>query len=142
MPKLAVVYLSTQGSTKMMAEAISEGARERHVEVTVDNFFEWDPEEAASADGIAVGSSTFNYTMHPPIAKFIDKMIDAGVEGKVGAAFGSYGWSGEAPDRIFDTMKNIFHMDMLSGPLRLKATSLGGGIQMAQDYGRQVAAKL
>jgi hypothetical protein len=33
-------------------------------------------------------------------------------------------------------------MNMVNGPLMLKASSLGGGIQMAQDYGREVAEKL
>ena len=32
--------------------------------------------------------------------------------------------------------------DMLTGPLRLKNSTLGGGIQMAQDYGKQLASKL
>jgi len=50
--------------------------------------------------------------------------------------------SGEAPERIYDTMKNIFQMDMIGSPLMLKATELGGGISMAQDYGRQLAKKL
>jgi len=50
--------------------------------------------------------------------------------------------SGEAPDRIFDTMKNVFNMDMVSGPLRLKSASQGGGTQMAQDYGREIGKKL
>ncbi len=44
--------------------------------------------------------------------------------------------------RIFDTMKNIFRMDMVSGPLRLKSASLGGGVQMAQDYGKQIGKKI
>jgi hypothetical protein len=39
-------------------------------------------------------------------------------------------------------MKNIFKMTMVSGPLRLKSSTLGGGIQMAQDYGRELAKKL
>ena len=66
----------------------------------------------------------------------------ANLEGKVGGSFGAFGWSGEAPDRIFDTMTNIFKMDMVSGPLRLKSASLGGGTQMAQDYGREIGNKL
>ena len=66
----------------------------------------------------------------------------AGLEGKIGGAFGAFGWSGEAPDRIFDTMKNIFKMNMVSDPLRLKSSTLGGGLQMAQDYGREIAKKL
>jgi flavorubredoxin len=66
----------------------------------------------------------------------------AGLEGKAGGAFGAFGWSGEAPDRIFDTMKNIFKMNMVSNSLRLKSSSLGGGVKMAQDYGRDIAKKL
>jgi flavorubredoxin len=64
------------------------------------------------------------------------------LKGKVGGSFGAFGWSGEAPDRIFDTMTNIFKMDMVSGPLRLKSASLGGGTQMAQEYGREIGKKL
>jgi flavorubredoxin len=67
---------------------------------------------------------------------------NANLEGKAGGAFGSYGWSGEANDRIFETMKHILKMDMLGDTLRLKASTLGGGIQMAQDYGREIAKKL
>ncbi len=66
----------------------------------------------------------------------------AGLEGKIGGAFGAFGWSGEAPDRIYDTMKNVFKMSMASSPLRLKSASLGGGVQMAQTYGKEIAKKL
>jgi flavorubredoxin len=58
---------------------------------------------------------------------------------KVGGAFG---WSGEAPDRIFETMKNVYKMDMVSSSLRLKSSSQDHGIKMAQDYGRELAKKL
>jgi len=64
------------------------------------------------------------------------------LKGKVGGAFGAYGWSGEASGRIYDTMKHIFHMDMVSDALRLKSASLGGGIKMAQEYGGEVAARV
>jgi flavorubredoxin len=60
------------------------------------------------------------------------------LENKVGGAFGAFGWSGEAPERIFDTMKHIFKMQMVSGPLRLKSASLGGGIKMAHDYAGEI----
>ena len=36
----------------------------------------------------------------------------AELEGKCGGSFGSYGWSGEAPPRIYETMKNIYKMNM------------------------------
>ncbi len=105
MTKLAIVYLSTQGNTKMMAEAIAKGAREKHIEVDIDNFYEWDPADVAKYDAICIGSSTFYYTMLEPIAKFLDELIDIGIEGKTGAAFGSYGWSGEAPVQIAERLR-------------------------------------
>jgi len=33
-------------------------------------------------------------------------------------------------------------MEMVSGPLRLKSSTIGGGTQMAQDYGREIAKKM
>ena len=45
-------------------------------------------------------------------------------------------------EAIHDTMNTIFNMKMVSAPLRLKSSTLGGGIQMAQDYGREVAGLL
>jgi flavorubredoxin len=66
----------------------------------------------------------------------------ADLKGKVGGAFGAHGWSTEAQDRVYETMKNIFQMDMVKGPLLLKSAALGGGVQMAHDYGREISSKL
>ena len=33
-------------------------------------------------------------------------------------------------------------MNMMKEPLMLKSSSLGGGIKVAQDYGREIAKKL
>ena len=93
-------------------------------------------------DGLVFGSATYHGDMIQGMKTMLFLAEKAGLEGKAGGAFGAFGWSGEAPDRIFDTMKNIFKMNMVGGPLRLKASSLGGGVQMAQDYGREIAEKL
>jgi hypothetical protein len=39
-------------------------------------------------------------------------------------------------------MQHIFKMKMVGAPLRLKSSALGGGLQMAQDYGKEIAKKL
>jgi hypothetical protein len=39
-------------------------------------------------------------------------------------------------------MKHILKMSMVGDTLRLKSSSLGGGQQMAQDYGREIGKKL
>jgi len=141
MPKLAVVYLSTQGNTRMMAEAIAEGARERHVDAEVNSFYEWDPVEAASYDAIAVGSSTFYYTMLDPIAKFIDRLIDAGVSGKIGAAFGSYGWSGEAPVKIAEKLRNA-GVIVIDPVLRIQYTPTEKDLFECNRLGKDLAEKV
>ena len=93
-------------------------------------------------DAVVFGSPTYHGEMVQGMKTLLFMAEKAELESKVGGAFGSFGWSGEAPDRIFDTMKNIFKMSMVSIPLRLKSAKLGGGIQMAQDYGREIAEKL
>ena len=67
MSKVAVIYLSTSGNTKAMAEAISEGIKSRNVDTVTMNFHEAKIEEIKSADAIAIGSSTFYYKMLPPM---------------------------------------------------------------------------
>jgi flavorubredoxin len=78
----------------------------------------------------------------PPMKTVLFMAEKAKLEGKVGGSFGAYGWSGEAIDRVYETMKNIFKMDMVSDALRLKDASLSGGTQMAQEYGKQVGKKV
>ena len=141
MPRLAIVYLSTMGHTKMMAEAIAEGARERHVDVDIDTFYEWDPKDASEYDAIAVGSSTFYYTMLEPIAKFVDNLVEAGVEGKIGAAFGSYGWSGEAPVKIAEKLRGG-GMEVIDPVLRVLHEPTEKDLQECNRLGKDLAGKM
>ena len=99
-------------------------------------------EDLKGFDAVVFGSPTYHGEMVQGMKTLLFMAEKADLEGKVGGAFGAFGWSGEAPDRIFETMKNIFKMNMVSIPLRLKSTNLGGGLKMAQDYGREVAEKL
>jgi flavodoxin short chain len=103
--KLVIVYLSTSGNTKKMADAIAAGADSRGIEAKVESFYDVDMDDVKNADAIALGSSTFWYKMHEAMAHFIDRLEKENVKGKVGAAFGSYGWSGEAPVQIAERMR-------------------------------------
>ena len=61
--KAIVVYLSTSGNTKAMAEAIANGIESRNVDVKAVSFYDVKLEELNEADAIAVGSSTFYHKM-------------------------------------------------------------------------------
>ena len=74
-----------------------------------------------------------------PMKQVLFKAERAQLADKAGVAFGAYGWSGEANKRIFDTMTHIFKMKMVSGPLMIKASWVEDGVDMAQDYGKEIA---
>ncbi len=143
MPNALVVFATRTGESQKIAELIAEGLRMSEVEVSAVNANKIKSEsELTGYDALVLGSATYHGDMLQKMKGLLFLAEKAGLEGKVGGAFGAFGWSGEAPDRIFDTMKNVFKMKMVSGPLRLKSSSLGGGVKMAQDYGREIAEKL
>ncbi|MFH1977499.1 MAG: flavodoxin domain-containing protein [Pseudomonadota bacterium] len=143
MPKALIVFASRTGETRQIAELIGEGLRFSGAEVSLFNVNEIKKESSLDGyDAYVFGSATYHGDMMQGMKTFLFLAEKAHLTGKKGGAFGAFGWSGEAPDRIFNTMKNIFNMDMVGGSLRLKSSSLGGGITMAQDYGREIAKKL
>ncbi len=143
MAKVLIVFATRTGETEEIGNIIAEGLRISGTEVTMRKINEISNEsEINGYDGYVFGAPTYHGDMIQGMKTFLFLAEKADLEGKIGAAFGAFGWSGEAPDRIFDTMKNIYKMEMVSGPLRLKSTSLGGGVQMAQDYGKEIAAKI
>ncbi|MCE8422370.1 MAG: FprA family A-type flavoprotein [Candidatus Methanoperedens sp.] len=141
MPKIVVVYLSTSGNTKAMACAIVEGAISRNVDAVAMTFHEAKMEDMKSADAIAVGSSTFNYRMLPPMEKFIDGLAKVNAKGKFGAAFGSYGWSGEAPVMIAEKMREI-GMKVIDPVLRIQYAPSEKDLEECKRLGKDLANKL
>jgi len=143
MAKALIVYATRSGDTKDIADLIAEGIRFSGAEAEVVNITQIKNEiDLQAYDGYMFGSATYHGDMIQSMKNMLFLAEKADLEGKAGGAFGAFGWSGEAPDRIYDTMKNIFKMDMVSGPLRLKNALLGGGTKMAQDYGRSLEKKL
>jgi flavorubredoxin len=143
MAKAIVIYASRTGQTRKIGELIAEGIRLSGHEATVVDAKDIKREaDIQGFDAVVLGSATYHGDMMQAMKTLLFLAEKAGLAEKIGASFGAFGWSGEAPDRIYNTMKNIFNMNMVSGPLRLKSSSLGGGIQMAQDYGREVAKQL
>jgi len=143
MAKVLIVYATRTGETQNIAELIAEGIRFSGHEARVADVKEIKNEgDLAGYDGYVFGSSTYHGEMLQGMKTFLFVAEKANLAGKAGGAFGAFGWSGEANDRIFNTMKHILKMEMVGDTLRLKSSSLGGGLQMAQDYGRQIAKKL
>ena len=143
MAKTLIVYASRTGETEKIGNLIAEGIRMSGHEAQVVKVTDIKKEgDLNGYDAVVLGSPTYHGEMVKGMKTLLFMAEKAELAGKVGGAFGAFGWSGEAPDRIFETMKNIYQMDMVSIPLRLKSANLGGGLTMAQDYGKEIAAKL
>jgi flavorubredoxin len=143
MAKALIVCATRTGETQRIGELIAEGLRFSGIDAMVKNVKDINKEtDLQGYDAVILGSATYHGDMMQGMKTMLFLAEKANLEAKIGGAFGAFGWSGEAPDRIFNTMKKIFKMDMTSDPLRLKSTSLGGGLEMAQEYGREIARKL
>lgn len=141
MSKIAIIYLSTSGNTKVMAEAIAEGIMSRNVDVTTMNFHEAKIEEIKVADALAIGSSTFYYKMLPPMERFLESLEKANVTGKLGVAFGSYGWSGEAPIDIAEKMRKL-GMEVIDPVLRIQYQPTEKDLEECKRLGKDLASKV
>lgn len=109
---LLIFYVSAYGSTRAMAEALAAGAEaEGGVRVSL---YDIEGGEVApfvdlieEADGIALGSPTINGDAVKPIWDLLSSLTAVNVKGKLGAAFGSYGWTGEAVPLIEDRLRGL-----------------------------------
>lgn len=144
MGNVLIVYATRSEETKGIADLIGEGVRIAGHQAEVKRVSEIENEEDMKGyDGYLFGSPTYHGEMISSMKQLLFIAERAGLKGKPGGAFGSYGWSGEAAGRIFDTMANIYGMTMVSdGPLMLKAGWIEGGVQAAHNYGKNLAAMI
>ncbi len=144
MARALVIYATRTNQTKGIADLIAEGMRLKGMDVTVVSVSEVDKKgvNPQDFDAVILGAATYHGEMIQTMKTFLFGLEKFNLEGKIGGAFGAFGWSGEAPGRIYDTLKNVYKMEMVGSPLMLKNPTLGGGIKMAQDYGKEVATKL
>lgn len=110
--RVLIAYVSAYGYTGKMALQLAAGLKKSgDVEVDVldiENVLLGDLEEhVAKADGILVGSPTINQNTLLPIYKLFAVINPIRDKGKPAAAFGSFGWSGEAVGLIEDHLKNL-----------------------------------
>ncbi len=143
MAKALIVYATRTGQTQNIADLIAEGIRFTGAEAEVVSANDIKKQEDLEGyDAYVFGSATYHGEMINSMKTLLFLADNLNPEGKVGGSFGAFGWSGEAPGRIYETMENILNMDMVGDHLRLKSSTLQGGVQMAQDYGKQIGKKM
>jgi len=138
MSKLAIIYGTGTGNTGRMAMAIEEGAKGAGVEVTIKKVETATQADIENADAIAIGSATYRGAAMPSVVNYVKAMADQPIKGKVVAAFGSYGWSGEAAN-VIGKMLEGYEMDVIKPNLRIKRQPSSDGIEECKKLGNQIA---
>jgi flavorubredoxin len=143
---LVIFYISAYGNTRRMAEAVASGA-ERMDGVRV-SLYDLEGGESGiftdlieEADGLAFGSPTINADAVKPIWDVLSSLTTVNVKGKLGAAFGSYGWSGEAVRLIEDRLRGLKMRVPVDG-LRIKLVPDAGELEQCRDLGETLARHL
>ncbi len=138
-PKIVIAYVTAYGYTELLAgrifERINEGG---NIDLQQYNLLETPEQkvidELQSADGILIGSPTINKDTLPPVWKVLNQLSPIECEGKKAAAFGSYGWSGEAVPNI-EARLRMLRMRIMPG-LRVRLNPGMIGLEKAGDFGR------
>jgi len=103
-PRAVVVYDTMWQGTRRMAEAISDGLRDAGVDHKLLHAAVTDRNDALveifKARTLLVGSPTMNYGILPSLAPVLEEVKGLRFKNKLGAGFGTYGWSGEALKQI------------------------------------------
>ena len=143
MKKILVLYYSRTGNTEKMANAVAEGAKSSS-DVEVEIKYHVDAESLDSYDAVLVGSPTYHHDMPVDFKNLFEEAAvkKISLKGKIGAVFGSYGWSGEAPKLIAEIMKYKFEMEMAEAPLIAKYLPDQNMLKACQALGIKVSESL
>lgn len=143
---LLVFYLSAYGSTRTMAEAIAVGAEEAgSVRVSLYDLEggEVGPfvDLIEEADGLVFGSPTINGDAVKPVWDLLSSLTAVSVRGKLGGAFGSYGWTGEAVGMIEDRLRGLKLRVPVKG-VRARLIPSALELEECRSFGRDLARQL
>jgi NADH oxidase (H2O-forming) len=147
-PKIVLAYVTAYGYTEMIAGGVVEG-----LEMVADfnilklNLMESTREEVLAeietADGLLIGSPTLVGDTLPPVWELLTHLSPITHAHLVAAAFGSYGWSGEAVPNIEARLRSL-RMEVLPG-LRINfkpsERNLEDAFQFGMDFAKAILEK-
>ena len=139
--KAIVVYDTMWKSTETMAKAIAEGisstgAKVKPIHIRSSHRSEI-MTDALDAKAIIFGSPTLNNQMFPTVADVLTYMKGFKPANRIGGAFGSYGWSGEAVKLVTAELEAM-KFQMIDPIPRLQYVPDADGIKACIDYGKKI----
>jgi flavorubredoxin len=148
-PKALVIYDTMWESTAAMARAVGEGLMMEGLSVKVMDLRHTHRSDVVTelldAAAIVCGSSTLNNCMLPKMADALHYIRGLRPQRKIGAAFGSYGWSGEGVRMVEEALKEM-KVEIVCPPIKVQYVpdkrALEECVQLGRTVGRAVKEKL
>jgi flavorubredoxin len=143
--KAVVVYDTMWHSTEKMAEAIVASLGEQGVEARPMHLRSCHRSDVMTdvldAGAIVVGSPTLNNGLFPTVSDFLTYMKGLRPKNKIGAAFGSYGWSAEAV-KLINRELEAMKFQLVHPGLSVKYVPDDQGIEASYELGKKIAQVL
>ena len=144
--KKAVVFFDTMWhSTEKMAMEISDGIRAAGADVRVMPLEAYNRSDVVAeildAGAIVVGSPTINNEMYPRTADVLTYIKGLRPQNKIGAAFGSFGWSGESVAKINEYL-TAMKVELVHPGLKIKYIPGKEDLEQCFEMGKTIGEKL
>ena len=143
--KALVVYDTMWHSTEAMGEAIVNALGEEGVDARLMHLRNCHRSdimtEVLDAGAIIVGSPTLNNGLFPTVSDFLTYMKGLKPLNKVGAAFGSYGWSGEAAKLVTKELEEM-KFNIIDPGVRIQYVPDDNGLDACRELGKKIAEAL
>ena len=142
----ALIFYDTMWqSTETMAYAICSGLEENGVPTRImsvkSNHHSAVMTELADCGAVLAGSPTHNNTILPLVAAQLTYMKGLRPLNRIGGAFGSFGWSGEAPKQLQEHLTDM-HMDMPVEPVKCSWRPDRDVLKACHDMGKTISEAL
>jgi flavorubredoxin len=139
--RAVVIYDTMWDGTRRMAEAIGDGLADEGVDHKILHSVVTDRNdllvEVFRSKSILIGAPTLNNSVLPTIAPLLFDLKGLKFRNKQGAAFGSYGWSGEGVGVIEEHLQNA-KIPVIQEGIKCKWQPTSKDLETCRTFGRQV----
>jgi flavorubredoxin len=143
--KAAIIYDTMYESTASMARAVAEGIRAGGADAKLMPLRACHRTDVATemldVGALVVGSPTFNNNIFPTVADALTYLKGLKPRNLIGAAFGSYGWSGEAIGQLEDVLRGM-KVELVGEGVKAKYVPDGEDLARCYSLGTAVAERL
>ncbi len=143
--KAVICYDTMWGSTARMAAAIAEGFMDTQTQVKVMPLVNSHRSDIATelleASALVVGSPTINNQIFPRMADLLCYLKGLKIGNLVGQSFGSFGWSGEAVEKIKNELVQM-QLRIIGNAIKTRYVPDGECLARCREMGLGIARVL